>query len=100
MARHAPLLVWDPNGEYAGSAAKDGIKNALVYTSFSRFVADQAAQPGHLGRVVLIERPAFFVPTVRYAHHCGGLTVVLEELHKYVHRREHLEALSDLLYTS
>lgn len=100
FGRHSPLLAWDPNGEYAGPGGIDSIRDAVVFTSWSEFLRAQAAQAGHLGRVVLICQPASYVPFLRYVHACGGMTVVIDELHKYVDRRQELEPLRDLLYTS
>lgn len=100
MRRHAALLVWDPNGEYTGPGGIDSIRYARQFTSLETFLREQASQAGHVGRSVIVARPDRFAAFCRFAHYSGGLTVVIDELHKFVDKRDDLDALRDLLYTS
>jgi hypothetical protein len=83
LGRHSPVYVWDPNREYAGDAAHDGIRDAIVYRSWPLFLEHAAAQEGHLGRVVIQVAPERFIAFCKFVHTCGGCTVVLDELHDY-----------------
>lgn len=99
MPRHAPLLVFDFNREYAGPAQKDGIRDATFFATFDAFLAAQRAQKGHIGRAVVGARPQDFERVCRYAHAAGGLTLVLDELHVYVNERTPPpEVFAELLY--
>ena len=102
MQRHAPLYVWDYNREYAGPDAKDGIRDAIVFRSWPQFLAAASTQPGHLGRVVLQVGRERFAAFCRFAHRCGGCTVVLDELHDYVRSNQaaNRSAFLELLTTS
>lgn len=100
MRRHAPLIVWDKNGEYTGPGGIDSIRYARQFTSLAAFLHEQAAQGGHVGRAVIVEKPERFAAFCRFAHYSGGLTVVIDELHLFVDKKHDLDALRDLLYTS
>lgn len=94
---HVPLLVWDYNREYAGPRAKDPIKNARVFASFDEFLAAQRAQPGHIGRAVVHSSRQEFDRLCTFALRCGGLTVVLDELHLFL-AHEFPESFRELIY--
>ena len=100
LGRHSPLYVWDPNREYAGDSAVDGIRDAIVFRSWPAFLEAAAAQPGHLGRVVVQVAPERFAAFCGFVHACGGCTVVLDELHDYVRSKANQDALMRVLTTS
>lgn len=98
LGRHSPLLVWDPNREYSGPAGKDPIRDALVFTRWRAFLEAQAKQKGYLGRVVIQESYEAFAPFCSYALDCGGMTVVLDELHMFVTSSSCPKPFKDLFY--
>lgn len=99
LPRHAPVLVFDRNLEYAGPHAKDGIRDAVAFRTLDEFLAAQKAQPGHIGRAVVGGTTRDFERVCRYAHAAGGLTLVLDELHVYVNERTPPpEIFAELLY--
>lgn len=100
LRRHVPVYVWDPNREYAGDAAKDGIKHGLVYRNWLEFLEAARSQEGHLGRVVVQVARERFEAFCAFVHACGGCTVVLDELHDYVHTAAQKTALQTVLTTS
>lgn len=104
LPRHAPLYVWDAiNHEYAGKHGKDPIANAIVFLDWREFLRTASMQRGHLGRVVLQCDERHFADFCRFAHACGGASIVLDELHSFVgagNPKCNADALRRLLYTS
>lgn len=98
LSRRAQLLVWDPQHEYAGRTGVDSIHGAVVYTDWLGFLTAQASTRGPLGRVVIQAHRRHFAHFCAYALACGNLTVVIDELHKFVHSTSFPEAFADLLY--
>lgn len=95
---HAPLVVWDFNREYAGARGKDPIRNATVFASLAEFARAQAAQKGHVGRAVIHAYKPDFERFCKFCLDCGGLTVVIDELHVYVDAHTYPQSFEDLLY--
>lgn len=100
LRRHVPLYIWDPNREYAGDQAKDGIRDAIAFRNWRGFLEAAAAQQGHLGRVAVQVGRERFEAFCAFVHAAGGCTVVLDELHDYVHTAAQKTALQTILTTS
>lgn len=97
LGRHSPLVVWDPNDEWAGPRARDAIRDAEVFSSLESFAQAQASQGCHRGRAVIQAHESRFPAFCRYCCRAGGLTVVVDELHLLVSPSSAPQEFRDLL---
>ncbi len=94
------VLIWDPESEWAGPIAKDGIAHAVCFHSLAQLTAWILTHNPRLdGRrlVVQVSGRAQFTELARIAFRAGDLWLVVDEAHSWCSAHKCPEAMLDLV---
>lgn len=81
--RSKPVLIWDPEAEYAGARAERGVSGARVFHSTRALIAGIRASAPGAGSVLVVQSVASdFPPFAELVSRAGNCWLIVDEAHR------------------